>query len=87
MKKYEYEAVLHEMPDNGGAYVIFPWDLRKEFGLTVIVVTHDMTLAQQSDRVIEMKDGKIIRKWSHNALPDESELQGRLRCNSWRTSS
>ena len=35
-------------------------DLRKEFGLTVIVVTHDMTLAQQSDRVIEMKDGKII---------------------------
>lgn len=35
-------------------------DLRKEFGLTVIIVTHDMTLAQQSDRVIEMKDGKII---------------------------
>ncbi|MCQ2188702.1 MAG: ABC transporter ATP-binding protein [Paludibacteraceae bacterium] len=35
-------------------------DLRKEFGLTVIVVTHDMTLAQQSDRIIEMKDGRII---------------------------
>lgn len=35
-------------------------DLRKEFGLTVIIVTHDMTLAKQSDRVIEMKDGKII---------------------------
>ena len=32
MKKYEYEAVLHEMPDNGGAYVIFPWDIRREFG-------------------------------------------------------
>ncbi|MBO7441446.1 MAG: lipoprotein-releasing system ATP-binding protein LolD, partial [Paludibacteraceae bacterium] len=35
-------------------------DLRKEFGLTVVIVTHDMTLAKQSDRVIEMKDGKII---------------------------
>ena len=32
MNKYEYDAVLHEMDDNGGAYVIFPWDLRKEFG-------------------------------------------------------
>lgn len=31
-KKYEYDAVLHEMEDNGGAYVAFPWDLRREFG-------------------------------------------------------
>lgn len=30
--KYEYEAVLHELPDNGGAYVSFPWDVRQEFG-------------------------------------------------------
>ncbi len=29
---YEFDAVLHELPDNGGAYVIFPWDIRKEFG-------------------------------------------------------
>ena len=31
-KKYEYDAVLHETADNGGAYVAFPWDLREEFG-------------------------------------------------------
>ena len=31
-KKYEYDTVLHEMDDNGGAYVIFPWDIREEFG-------------------------------------------------------
>lgn len=30
--RYEYDAVLHELPDNGGAYVAFPWDLRKELG-------------------------------------------------------
>ena len=31
MKRYEYGAVLHEEPD-GGAWVVFPRDLRKEFG-------------------------------------------------------
>ena len=30
--RYEYDAPLHELPDNGGAYVAFPWDLRKEMG-------------------------------------------------------
>lgn len=30
--KYEYTAVLHETPDSGGAYVVFPWDIRREFG-------------------------------------------------------
>ena len=28
--RYEYDAPLHKLPDNGGAYVAFPWDLRKE---------------------------------------------------------
>ena len=32
MDRYEFDAVLHESPDNGGAYVVFPWDIRKEFG-------------------------------------------------------
>ena len=30
--RYEYDAVLHELPDSGGAYVAFPWDLRQETG-------------------------------------------------------
>lgn len=32
MKRYEYDTILHEMHDSGGAYVIFPWDLHQEFG-------------------------------------------------------
>ncbi len=32
MKRYEYDAVLREDPDSGGAYVVFPWDLRREAG-------------------------------------------------------
>ena len=31
-KRYEYDAVLYELDDNGGAYVIFPWDIQQEFG-------------------------------------------------------
>ncbi len=31
-KQYEYDAVLRELPDSGGAYVPFPWDLREAFG-------------------------------------------------------
>ena len=31
-KQYEYDGTIHEVPDNGGAYVIFPWDIREEFG-------------------------------------------------------
>ncbi len=29
--KYEYDSVLQVM-DDGGAYVVFPWDVKKEFG-------------------------------------------------------
>ncbi len=32
MKRFEYDAILHEIPENGGAYVVFPWDVRQEFG-------------------------------------------------------
>ena len=31
-KKYEYDTLIHEIPEKGGAYVIFPWNIRKEFG-------------------------------------------------------
>ncbi len=32
MQQFEYDAVLHETPDSGGAYVDFPWDIRALFG-------------------------------------------------------
>ena len=30
--KFEYDEIIHETQDNGGAYVIFPWDIREVFG-------------------------------------------------------
>lgn len=38
------------------------FDLRDKFGLTIVIVTHDKELAMLSDRVIEMKDGRIFSK-------------------------
>ncbi len=31
-KVYEYDGMIVCMPENGGAYVRFPWDVREEFG-------------------------------------------------------
>jgi lipoprotein-releasing system ATP-binding protein len=36
--------------------------LSKEYGQTLITVTHDEDFAKRSDRIIEMADGQIIRK-------------------------
>jgi len=35
-------------------------DLRNKFNQTFLIVTHNDELAQMSDRVLQMKDGKII---------------------------
>lgn len=31
-RKFEYDEIIHETPDNGGAYVIFPWNIKEIFG-------------------------------------------------------
>ena len=36
------------------------------------------TMIRSNPGLILLKDGKVIRKWSHNALPEEEELSGRL---------
>lgn len=31
-KTYEFDAVIHKVPDVDGAYIAFPYDIRSEFG-------------------------------------------------------
>ncbi len=38
-------------------------DLNRERGLTMIVVTHDAQIAQQTDRIVRLSEGRI-EEWS-----------------------
>ncbi|MEZ3444284.1 MAG: DUF1905 domain-containing protein [Lachnospiraceae bacterium] len=31
-KRFEFDAVIHEIPEKGGAYIVFPWNIREVFG-------------------------------------------------------
>lgn len=31
-KRYEFDSVIYPVPEKGGAYVCFPYDIRTEFG-------------------------------------------------------
>jgi lipoprotein-releasing system ATP-binding protein len=46
--------------------------INKELGVSFLIVTHDRHIAEKSDRVIEMSDGKIINDYkTSDKLPEE----------------
>lgn len=45
------------------------FDLRREFGHTFLIVTHDETLARLSDRMIELRDGRVVSQTSNTPRP------------------
>ncbi|MBR3342716.1 MAG: DUF1905 domain-containing protein [Solobacterium sp.] len=77
MKRYEYDAVLHELADNGGAYVVFPWNVRQEFGKGRIKVLAEFDGIPYEGSVVNMglknEDGTVcyvigVRKSIRKAL-------------------
>ena len=36
--------------------------MKEKWGQTLLLVTHDMEIAQNADRIIEIQDGVIVRK-------------------------
>ena len=46
--------------ETGGSVEQLMFDLNKEKGTTLIIVTHDPELAQKTSRIIKLKGGKII---------------------------
>jgi lipoprotein-releasing system ATP-binding protein len=49
--------------DSNNTRIVFDifQELSKNFGQTIIAVTHDDDFASKSDRIIELKDGEVIR--------------------------
>lgn len=44
-----------------GAEVLAIFKRLNQQGLTVIIVTHDMQIAQQADRIVTLSDGKVVQ--------------------------
>jgi lipoprotein-releasing system ATP-binding protein len=40
-------------------YSIFR-DINKQYGTTFIIVTHDRRIAEQADRIVEIRDGRLV---------------------------
>ena len=51
---YEFDAVIHEVPDNGGAYVVFPWNIREEFGKGRVKVYAEFDSIPYSGSIVNM---------------------------------
>lgn len=47
--------------DNGQAIIALFEQIRKDYGTTIVVVTHDAAIASRADREIVMKDGVIVQ--------------------------
>ncbi|RLI34385.1 ABC transporter ATP-binding protein, partial [Candidatus Bathyarchaeota archaeon] len=45
---------------SGRNVIDFMKKLNREFGTTIIVVTHDREIAEMTDRIIYLRDGRII---------------------------
>ena len=77
MKQYEFNTVLYETADSGGAYVVFPWDIRQEFGKVRIRVTAEFDGIPYEGSIVNMgirnPDGSVcyiigVLKSIRNAL-------------------
>ena len=57
-KQYEYDAVIHELPEKGGPYVVSPWNIRGEFGKGRVKVhaTFDGSIVNMG---VKNEDGSI----------------------------
>ena len=53
--------------ENGRIVLDMMLSLRRDHGTTLVLVTHDAALAELSDRVIRLRDGRVVDTESHAA--------------------
>ena len=62
-KVYEFRAVIQPVPEKNGAYIRFPYDLRKEFGKGRVKVQATFDNVPYEGSIVNMgvknKDGSI----------------------------
>ncbi|MBB5183867.1 DUF1905 domain-containing protein [Catenisphaera adipataccumulans] len=88
---YEFDAVI-KGADRGGAYVIFPWDIRREFGKGRIKVHAEFEGIPYDGSIVNMgvknEDGticyilgirKAIRQTLHKEIGDQVHVKVKIR--------
>ncbi len=60
---YEYDGTIREVPDNGGAYVVFPWNIREVFGKGRVKVNAEFDGIPYDGSIVNMgerdEDGNV----------------------------
>jgi len=60
---------------NSGKVLDLLRKINNELGTTILLVTHDKTLAEKTDRIIEIKDGRIIADTMQNNKQNKFKLK------------
>jgi len=45
---------------------------------TVILITHDLSIAQRADQVVVLADGQLVQQGGHRELVEEEGMYGQL---------
>ncbi len=59
--------------ENAAAVLSLMKDLNKRLGQTILMITHDSDAASYADRIIRMRDGRIIKSDDQTNYPSTSE--------------
>jgi putative ABC transport system ATP-binding protein len=56
---------------SGAEVVALMRELNRDLGTTVIIVTHDPSVARRADRILLMRDGRIVKEMTGEAMTNE----------------
>jgi putative ABC transport system ATP-binding protein len=59
---------------HSGEQILDMLDELNDRGITLAVVTHDPEVARRADRVLEMRDGEIVRRLSAAEVSDANPI-------------
>lgn len=65
--------------DNAVAVMNLLMELRERYGLTVLMVTHDMEIAEYADRILTLRDGALAQDMSGDEDDHRLDDEGRIR--------
>jgi len=60
---------------SGAEVVSLMRELNRDLGTTIIIVTHDPSVARRADRILLMRDGRIVKEMTGEAMTNEPMYQ------------